>query len=97
MSVKKKFTDPSGVKYTIYFKDNASLIRHREDGPAFIAIYKSNDCYSWWVKSWWIDGKLHRVNGHAIMRKSGHNDYYLNGKFYPKEDYKAIIRFGDFF
>lgn len=54
-----------------YYKDPAKTILHRTDGPAIIASTG---------QSWWINGKLHRLDGPAKEHKSGTKQWYVNGK-----------------
>ena len=32
------------------------------------------------TKSWWLNGKLHRKNGPAIIRYDGHKEWIINGE-----------------
>ena len=34
---------------------------------------------------WWLNGKLHRVDGPAITRSDGYEEYWLNGHKVTKE------------
>jgi len=48
------------------------------------------------TKSWWLNGKLHRKDGPAIIRYDGHKEWIINGKlislFNPnKSSYAARI------
>jgi hypothetical protein len=51
-SIKKEYRD-----YTVWVNKQGQA--HREDGPAF--EYNNGD------KSWWINGKLHRLDGPACI------------------------------
>lgn len=37
------------------------------------------------------DGILHRLDGPAIVRKEGENEYYIDGRYYEKEDFKNYV------
>ncbi len=30
-------------------------------------------------KEWWLDGKLHRLDGPAVENPNGNNEWYVNG------------------
>ena len=34
------------------------------------------------AKQWWMNGKLHRVDGPAVEYTDGNNSWYLNGKLH---------------
>jgi|TARA_R110000772_G_scaffold64176_5_gene143503 hypothetical protein len=62
---------------TEYYSDKAMTVRHREDGPA--SVYSDGDKY------WYINGKLHREDGPAVLIDTdgvGEVDkyWYINGK-----------------
>ena len=40
------------------------------------------------------DGKLHNTNGPALIHPDGKEEYYLNGLFYTKEDFKKVKKDG---
>lgn len=42
-------------------------------------------------KKWWLNNKLHRVNGPAIEWSDGVGIYYLYGKCYNNREYKEEI------
>lgn len=54
---------------------------HREDGPA---IYDEKNRR----KEWYLHGKLHRIDGPARMNSEGMEEYYVNGKFFKKEEFE---------
>lgn len=49
--------------------------RHRLNGPAAVE-------YPWGHKEWWVNGKLHRLDGPAIEYSNGHKEWYVNGVTY---------------
>jgi hypothetical protein len=60
-----------------YYKDKATKIRHRLDGPAYVA-YVGNNVY----KEWYVNDRLHRLDGPAYVAYVGNNVYkewYVNG------------------
>jgi hypothetical protein len=50
--------------------------------PAVIRVNK--------VKSWYIDGRLHRIDGPAIEYANGETRYWINGNHIPQLDNKCI-------
>ena len=41
----------------------------------------------YWCKYWYLNGKLHRVDGPAVEWSSGSKMWYLNGIYYYESDY----------
>jgi len=60
---------------SVWYRNN---VYHNSDGPACI-----KDMRTWKSREWWIDGKLHRENGPAIITKwpGGFSriEYYIGG------------------
>lgn len=54
-------------------------LQHCENGPAEYIFNKH--------KAWFINGKLHRLDGPAIEWSDGRVEYYINGKHYFKNEY----------
>jgi len=42
-------------------------------------------------KAYWINGKLHRLNGPAIEYVNGYKAYWINGKLHTFEEYKEAV------
>lgn len=63
-----------------YYKDGSgSIILHRKNLPAHIAN----------GRIWYKNGRKHNINGPAIIFKSGHLNYYLNGIEYTNEEWEV--------
>ena len=62
-----------------YCKKNRDLI-HNPYGAA--VIYKSG------TKSYYVEGKLHRLDGPAVIYPNGEVEYYINGKELSKEEFE---------
>jgi len=60
-------------KHSIYYTIRYSKIFHREDGPA--VIYDGGR-----QKRWYRYGKLHRVDGPAIITSDLVEEWYIDGK-----------------
>jgi hypothetical protein len=58
---------------TVYYKDEARTILHREDGPA-VEWYSGN-------LEWYLNDKRHRIDGPAIEGFDGKRSWYINGVF----------------
>jgi hypothetical protein len=67
------YVDEDGNKF--YYKDRAMTIRHRLDGPAI-------DYNTSGSKVWFVNGKLHRLNGPAVEWADGSNLWYVDGKLH---------------
>jgi hypothetical protein len=52
----------------IYFKDG---LYHCEEGPAFITRE---------YEKWYINNRLHRLGGAAVIRANGSQEYWVDGK-----------------
>jgi hypothetical protein len=68
-------TDPGGVKR--WFNELGQC--HRLDGPA--AEYPSG------LKEWWVDGKLHRLDGHAIEWYS-YKEWWIDGVELTQQEFE---------
>ena len=64
----------------VYYKKNTK-IWHNPYGPAFISHDVS--------KSYWIENKLHRLDGPAIIYSDGNIEYYINCKELSKEKFEV--------
>lgn len=76
----------------VYYKDQNYTIYHREDGPAYIKLDGSFEC-------WFKDNKVHREDGPAKIWGGNYYEYFLNGVIYSKENYLIELgkrRFGNF-
>ena len=62
---------------------NKQQLLHNKLGPAYV--------YSKHTKQWYINGKLHRLDGPAVMHPS-YNEYYIDGKKYSEEDFDKKIK-----
>ena len=68
---------------TYYYKDEACLILHREDGPAI--DYKNG------YKAWFLNGKCHRDDGPAVEYRFGTKEWWLNNVKYSEIDFYIAI------
>jgi hypothetical protein len=57
-----------------WYNDNRRF--HRDDGPAVEYQHE----YTNGSKEWYIDGRLHRLDGPAIEWNDGDQEWYINGK-----------------
>jgi len=89
----------------IYYKDRATTILHRLDGPA---VEYANGIKEWYVdgqlhrldgpavegangyKAWYVDGQLHRLDGPAIECTGGYKAWYVDGKRLTEEAFNAL-------
>jgi len=65
-----------------YINPYDKLIKHRDDGPAWIGATGTQE--------WYIKGKFHRDDGPAIIYADGTQQWYKNGKMH-REDGPASI------
>lgn len=72
------------LDYKQYYKNN---LLHRENGPAFEYKTKSGRLSS----SWYVDGKLHRIDGPAVQHANGDKEWHQNGLLH-RVDGPAIDR-----
>lgn len=66
-----------------WYKDPNLQIAHRVFGPS--------SAYSTGYVRWCRDDDFHRVGGPAITYSDGRSTYWLNGKFYEKDEYDEIL------
>jgi len=52
---------------------------HRKNNPAYVNFDKNNNLT---ISGWFINGKLHRESGPAIVWKDGARKWYINGKLH---------------
>jgi hypothetical protein len=65
---------------------------HRDnDMPAFISPIR--DIYG--CRKWYLHGKLHRINGPAIITYDGYEFWYKEGMMHRDGDMPAYIAYGD--
>jgi hypothetical protein len=67
----------------MWFNDKSLL--HRENNLPAVE-YKNGD------KLWFIDSKLHREDGPAVILSSGLKSWYLDGIEYSEDEYKKKMR-----
>ena len=58
-----------------YYKDIGETILHREDGPAYEASSSS-------YQEWWLNNKIHRIDGPAVEQASGGKLWLQNSKLH---------------
>ena len=63
----------------LYYKKNTSIV-HNPYGPAFVT--KTG------VKRYYIENKLHRLDGFAIIYCNGEGEYWINGEELSKEEFE---------
>ena len=68
------------VKGTVYYYKKNTIILHNPYGPA--VVEKSYTAY-------YINGKLHRLDGPAIILLHGRGEYYINDKKLSKEEFEV--------
>lgn len=57
------------------------------EGPAFIS---KKDNY----KAWYLNGRLHRIDGPAKIYGNGYQEYWVTGTKYTEQEYpKAVFEF----
>ena len=67
-----------------YYKDIGETILHREDGPAYEASSSS-------YQEWWLNNKIHRIDGPAVEHAIGNNRWFVNGIFMFETDRNGNI------
>jgi hypothetical protein len=77
MSISKYYYN-DGTISSFKYRDK---ILHREDGPAI--EWADGD------KSWWVNGRRHRLDGPAF----GSNSWYIKGMFYSKSCHNRLYLF----
>ena len=55
-----------------------------------VKCFKSPDGTTRYIK----DNKLHNAEGPALIHPDGKEEYYLNGMFYTKDDFKKVKKDG---
>ena len=82
IKLKSEYNDLDKYKYydgdIFYFKKNTSVL-HNPHGPAVIG--KSG------YKTYFINGKRHRLDGPALIHEYGEEEYWINGKYLNKEEF----------
>ena len=63
----------------IFYYKKGTNIRHNPYGPA--GVSKNGH------KEYWIENKLHRLDGPASIWNTGEEFYYINGKYLTKEEF----------
>lgn len=58
-------------------------ILHREDGPAWMEGDRQ-------IKQWWVDDRLHRLDGPAVEYLGGENEWWINGIHLSPEKERAL-------
>jgi len=82
------YTDIGIFNENLLSVDAIRAIWHREDGPAYTEFDEDG-----FIKSevWYYNNHIHRIGNPALIKysRSGqdHEDYYLHGTKYTKEDY----------
>jgi hypothetical protein len=71
-------SDKSG---TVWYKDCACKILHRENGPAVE--------YATGEQRWYLNGKLHREGGPAAVHANGDKSWYLDGHELTEAEFNA--------
>ena len=61
-----------------YYQNN---MLHRENGPA---IDSDGSRY------WYVNGERHRLDGPAVILPGGYKEYWIKGRKYTKQAYRAI-------
>ena len=81
--VKSEYNDLDKYKNIIgcisYYKKNTMLL-HNPYGAAYITING--------YKEYWIEGKIHRLDGPAIIHSDGQEIYVINNKEFSKEEFE---------
>ena len=62
-----------------YFKKD-TRVRHNPYGPAVINKYG--------YKEYWIENKVHRLDGPAIIYYNSEEKYFINGQFLTKKEFE---------
>ena len=83
--IESEYNDLDKYQYNdenvLYCKKNIKIL-HNPYGPAMINVYKNTVYY-------YIEGKLHRLDGPAIIyKKIGREEYYINNKYLTKEEFE---------
>ena len=73
---------------TYYYKDDSCATLHNDNGPAY--EHKSG------YKSWYVNGKLYRIDGLAIEFPDGTTAWFLNDKECSEEEHKRLVKMINF-
>ena len=80
---KSEYDDLDKYKYDngdIYYCKKDTNIYHNPYGPA--VTWKNG------YKIYYINGKRHRLDGHAIIYSNGEGEYWINNKGLSKEEFE---------
>jgi len=66
-------------KDIVYHKKNTN-IKHNPYAPAYIDLAG--------YKVYYIEGKIHRLDGPAVMWANGEEEYWINGEELSKEEFE---------
>ena len=83
LNIKSEYLDLdkyANYKDILYYKKNTTLL-HNPYGPAYI-------CYNEY-KEYWIEGKLHRLDGPAVIYEDGREEYLINHENLTKEQFEV--------
>ena len=90
--IKSEYNDLDKYNYSdggiSYYKKNTEVC-HNPYGPAIIGIHGEVE--------YWIEGKLHRLDGPAVIRPNnkiwpnGKIQYYINGKKIDEEQFQIEV------
>ena len=61
----------------VYYKDPEARIPHRLNGPAYDDVI---------TKVWYKDGRRHRINGPAVERVNGDDEWWIGGHWLTPEE-----------
>ena len=64
----------------IFYCKKDTDIRHNPYGPSYI----DKNGY----KSYWVEGKRHRLDGPAAIWPNGCEEYYINSEYLSKEEFE---------
>lgn len=85
-----KLMPKTGPYSKVWYKEGTDIV-HREDGPAVILLPGKGQSEDETARSWWIDGKLHRLDGPAMWQKDPNwCDWYENGVRAPVSSQKEF-------
>ena len=84
MAIKKYYVTVDCVGTTRWYKDAKCKILHREIGPAI-------ECADG-TKSWYQNGKRHRIDGAAIEYSDGDKAWYINGEELTEDEFNQRVK-----
>ena len=64
-----KCYDNGNIECEWWHKENDTLYRHKEDGPAYTVYYKDGELL---YEEWWMNNNKHRIDGPAIKEYNKH-------------------------